>query len=121
MASDNQLAVETELKLLFSLTKMAYSHFMSNGKTYLYASRLLDYNTRLRNSLYENAALFPESLQEHIAALVFHIDVWKTCFEEHYRDTQPSNSSVFDFPNDVNYPRDAEEAILAACGASISR
>jgi len=115
MPSDERLAVHAELKLLFSLTKMAYSHFMSNGKTYLYASRLLEYNTRLREALYENAALFSQPVQQHIAKLVFHIDVWKTCFEEYYRDTQPTNSSVFDFPNDVNYPRDAEEAILEAC------
>ncbi len=85
-------------------SQIAYNHYINNGKIFLYAKILKKINDELRDHLLLKTHLLPVDQSKNALAIIHHIDVWASLWEDNYILVNPSLTSVFEFQNKVNFP-----------------
>lgn len=98
------------LHMNFLAAEQAYSDYMANGKSFLFACSLRRINAGIRELLIERGHLLPPDRQGHALALIRHYDVWLTLWDDLAR-TEPATEEPFVFENPVRFPKAAQEEI----------
>ena len=99
------------LQTLLDRSKVAYNAYIFNGQIFLYAKILKECNTSIKKLLVENAYLLPSPISSNAIAIIHHIDVWETTWDDLYENTEPTLTTVFTFENRVRFPQ-KEASIL---------
>ncbi|WP_124553123.1 hypothetical protein [Methylophilus methylotrophus] len=92
------------LDTLLRRANLTYHAYLKSGKRFLYAKILKETNEGIRALLIQNTHLLPASQIDNSLALLHHLDVWCTIWQQVYEHEQPDNLSIFVFENSVNYP-----------------
>jgi hypothetical protein len=92
------------LDTLLRRANLTYHAYLKSGKRFLYAQILKETNEGIRTLLIQNTHLLPASQVDNSLALLHHLDVWCTIWQQVYEREQPDHLSIFAFENSVNYP-----------------
>jgi|AntAceMinimDraft_12_1070368.scaffolds.fasta_scaffold35485_2 hypothetical protein len=102
-----------EIKTQLDRLHLAYKAYINGGKIFLYAKILKTSNDELRDLLIRKTHLLPIEQIPNAVALIHHIDVWSTLWEDAYLSLKPSMFSVFVFNNEVNFPAKNVQSLFA--------
>ena len=101
-----------KITLQFSYSELVYKEYLNSGKKFVYASILRDINERIYNLISLKSDIFSVEMQDDLIALMFHLDVWRTIWENEFLSQKPDLNSSFEFENDVTFPKDSIHRIL---------
>jgi hypothetical protein len=101
-----------EVKTQLDRSHLAYKSYINDGKKFLYAKILKSSNDEIRNLLLRKTYLLPNDQAKNAVALIHHIDVWSTLWDDAYISLKPSMKSVFVFDNQVNFPAKEVESLF---------
>lgn len=102
----------------FAAADQAYADYLSDGRTFLHASRLRRTNESARQLLLGQADLLPDDARPHALALIRHYDVWLSLWDDHAARAKPHANDEFVFQNRVRFPTDAKDALIYLYEAS---
>lgn len=102
-----------EVKTQLERSHLAYKSYINGGKKFLYAKILKISNDELRDLLVRKTHLLPAEQNKNAVSLIHHLDVWSTLWEDACMFMKPSILSVFVFDNQVNFPANEVESLLA--------
>lgn len=85
-------------------SELAYIAYLNSGKLFLYAKILKKSNDRLLNFLTKNTHLLPIECMNYSLALIFHLDVWTTIWDDYVYCNKPDLNSIFVFESVVKFP-----------------
>ena len=91
----------------------AYSDYLENGRSYLFACSLRRINASARELLLTCGHLLPDDHRPDALALLRHYDVWLTLWDHHSAALKPAVEEAFVFENAVNFPKDAQQRLVA--------
>ena len=74
-------------------------------KLFLYAKIFKESNDLIKELIIQNAYLLPATQIKNILAILYHIDVWSSNWEESFASFQQRVNSIFYFDNSVKFPR----------------
>ncbi len=101
-----------EVKTQLDRSQLAYKSYINDGKKFLYAKILKSSNDEIRDLLLKKTYLLPNDQSKNAVALIHHIDVWSSLWDDAYTSLKPSIKSVFVFDNQVNFPAKEVESLF---------
>lgn len=115
---ESQAQSRQRIRSLFRLAAAAYGAYLEEGRTFLLASIIRDYNTVLRDLLFEALGWLPADHAGHAVRVIFHLDVWQRQWEHHRAQTRPTPQDSFVFPTAVPFPKDSADHLIAYLDAA---
>jgi hypothetical protein len=92
------------VKTQLDRSEIAYNCYIAGGRCFLYAKILKKINEELRDLLVVKSHLLPVEQAKNALALIHHLDVWSSLWEDAYILLAPSLTSNFEFQNEINFP-----------------
>lgn len=101
-----------EVKTQLDRSQLTYESYIKDGRKFLYAKILKNSNDGVRDLLLSKTHLLPKDHAKNALALIHHIDVWSTLWDDAFMSLKPSMTSVFVFDNRVNFPAKEVEKLF---------
>lgn len=101
-----------EVRTQLDRSQIAYRAYIANGKVLLYAKIIRECNYAVRDLLIGGTHLLPTEQAKNALALIHHIDVWGTIWEDAFIASHPSLMEVFTFDNAVTFPREEVASLM---------
>jgi len=101
------------LDTLLKRGEIAYKNYITNKKTFLYATIIKDNNMRIRELILRQSHLLPSDQHQNAIDLVAHIDIWSVLWKDLNESRRHNLQDEFVFENSVTFPRKSVESLLA--------
>ena len=101
-----------EVRTQLDRSHLAYGSYINDGNKFLYARILKSSNDELKDLLLRKTHLLPNDHAKNAVALIHHIDVWGTLWDDAYMKLKPSMMSAFVFENKVKFPTAEVESLF---------
>lgn len=110
---DKHYQLIEQLSFLLDYAKKAHEHYVSDGKKFIFAEILFSTNEKVKNLLMSGILSLPVEKRNDAIELIFHIEVWQSIWKNENSKKQPCWKDEFTFENEINFPKQSVERLLA--------